>query len=157
MSRSPLNGPIRRTLSPTMGWITSAAVAALVALAGCSQKKVDNRKVVYPVHGKLLVNDQPAPGAMLVLHPVGGSYDAERPVATVGPDGTFELTTYVGKDGAPAGEYIVTAQWHLSSDKDAPGPWPNVLPAKYAKPDSSDLRVLVAEGPNELQPLVIKR
>lgn len=162
MSRSLLSGPVQPILLPRLlgrstGWALGVTLAALVALAGCSQKKIDNRKVVYPVHGKLLVDDQPAPGAMLVLHPVGGTFESERPVATVGPDGTFELTTYVGKDGAPAGEYIVTAEWYLSADKDAPGPWPNVIPPKYAKADSSDLRVRVAEGPNELQPIVIKR
>jgi hypothetical protein len=130
---------------------------SFVAVAGCSAKKADNRKAVFPVHGKLLVDNQPAPGAMLVLHPVGAAWDAERPAATVGSDGTFELTTYVGKDGAPVGEYIVTAQWHLSADKDAPGPWPNVIPVKYSKPESSDLRVRVADGPNELEPIVIRR
>ena len=138
--------------------LTAAVLmASLATVAGCSQKKVDNRKTVYPVHGQLLVDNQPAPGALLVLHPVGGSYDAERPVATVGTDGGFELTTYVTKDGAPPGEYIVTAQWHLSTNKDAPGPWPNVIPEKYARPESSDLRVRVAEGQNDLQPIVIKR
>lgn len=162
MSRSSLNRSLQpstppRTSRPSAGRALSAALVALVAIAGCSQKKADNRKAVYPVHGKLLVNDQPAPGAMLVLHPVGGAYDAERPVATVGADGSFDLTTYVGNDGAPAGEYVVTAQWYLSADKEAPGPWPNVIPDKYAKPQSSDLRVRVAEGPNELQPIVIKR
>jgi hypothetical protein len=130
----------------------------LLAVSGCSSsKKAEGRKEVFPVRGKLLVNDQPAPGAMLVLHPVGGTSDAERPSATVGPDGTFELTTYNGKDGAPAGEYIVTAQWYLAADQTSPGPWPNVLPTKYATPDSSDVRVQIAAGPNELQPIAIRR
>jgi hypothetical protein len=130
---------------------------ALVTLAGSSQKKAGTRKPVYPVHGKLLLNDQPAAGALVVLHPVGGAYDAERPVATVGPDGSFDLTTYVGNDGAPAGEYVVTAQWYVSVNKEALGPWPNVIPEKYAEPESSGLRVRVAEGPNDLEPIVIER
>ncbi|HET6880859.1 MAG TPA: hypothetical protein VFI31_11930, partial [Pirellulales bacterium] len=107
------------------------ALAIGMAVCGCSSKKIEGRKEVFPARGKLLVNDQPAPGALVVLHPVGGAYDAERPTATVGPDGSFELTTYVGKDGAPAGDYIVTAQWYLSVDKDSPGPWPNAIPPKY--------------------------
>ena len=135
----------------------ATALIAVAAITGCSSKKVEGRKEVFPARGKLLVNDQPAPGAMLVLHPVGGTYDAEHPVATVGPDGSFELTTYEGKDGAPVGEYIVTAQWHVSADRDAPGPWPNVIPPKYATPSSSDLRVQIAAGPNDLQPIVIRR
>ena len=135
----------------------AATLAAITAVCGCSSKKVEGRKDVFPAHGKLLVDNQPAAGAMLVLHPVGGPYDAERPAATVGPDGAFELTTYVGKDGAPPGEYIITAQWHVSANRDAPGPWPNVIPEKYAKPESSDLRVQIAAGPNDLQPIVIRR
>jgi hypothetical protein len=135
----------------------AGGLVALLAVSGCSSKKIEGRKEVFPVRGKLLVDNQPAPGAMVVLHPVGGTYDAERPSATVGPDGTFELTTYVGKDGAPAGEYVVTAQWHVSADQNSPGPWPNVIPPKYAKPDSSDLRVQIAAGPNDLQPIVIRR
>ena len=51
----------------------------LIALAGCSGKKGPDRKPVYPVRGKLLVDDHPAAGALVVLHPVGGSADAERP------------------------------------------------------------------------------
>lgn len=140
---------------PALAGLASALV--FVAMAGCSAKKADNRKSVFPARGKLLVNDQPAPGAMLVFHPVGGAYDAERPTATVGPDGSFELTTYVGHDGAPAGEYVVTAQWYLSADRDAPGPWPNVIPDKYARPELSDLHVQIAAGPNDLQPIVIRR
>ena len=133
------------------------ALTAGIGLCGCSSKKIEGRKEVFPARGKLLVNDQPAPGAMLVLHPVGGDYDAEHPTATVGADGSFQLTTYVGRDGAPVGEYVVTAHWHLSADKQAPGPWPNVLPDKYARPESSDLRVRIAAGPNDLQPIVIRR
>lgn len=136
---------------------TGLTVAAVLSVAGCSAKKVEGRRPVFPVHGKLLVNDQPAPGAMVVLHPVGGSFDAEHPIATVGPDGGFTLTTYAAGDGAPAGEYVVTAQWHLSADKAAPGPWPNVIPQKYSKPESSDLRVQIAQGPTELQAILIRR
>jgi hypothetical protein len=155
--RLPLNRMSHAGCRTAAKYPAAMVLIAAITLAGCSQKKVDNRKAVFPVHGKLLVDNQPAPGALLVLHPVGGSYDAERPVATVGPDGGFEVTTYVTKDGAPPGEYIVTAQWYLSANKEAPGPWPNVIPDKYARPESSDLRVRVAEGSNDLQPIVIKR
>lgn len=133
------------------------ATAAIIALSGCSSKKVEGRKEVHPAHGKLLIDNQPAPGAMLVLHPVGGAYDAERPRATVAPDGSFALTTYEGQDGAPAGEYIVTAPWYTSANKNAPGPWPNILPAKYARPESSDLRVQITAGSNDLPAILIRR
>jgi hypothetical protein len=129
----------------------------IAALAGCSSKKVEGRKEVFPVRGKLLVDNQPAPGAMLVLHPLNATAEAERPFGKVGADGSFELTTYEGKDGAPAGDYIVTAQWQVSADKDAPGPWPNALPPIYSDPKQSDLKVTIAPGTNELQPFSLSR
>lgn len=136
-------------------WLVLSAAALM--LSGCSSKKIEGRKPVFPVRGKLLVGDQPAPGAMVIFHPAGGSFDAERPFAHVGPDGSFSLTTYQASDGAPEGEYRVTVEWYASADRDAPGPWPNVLPSKYARPESSNVRVRVAQGPNELQPIVITR
>lgn len=139
------------------GICSLVVLTAGLALGGCSSKKIEGRKDVFPAGGKLLVNDQPAPGTMLVFHLVGGAYDAERPTATVALDGSFELTTYVGKDGAPPGDYVVTAQWFASNNKDSPGPWPNVLPQKYSRPESSDLRVRIAAGPNDLQPIIIRR
>lgn len=147
----------RRKLSPLHVLQISLAATVIAATSGCSAKKVEGRKDVFPVHGKLLVDGQPAPGAMLVLHPVGGAYDAERPTAIVAGDGSFDLTTYVGSDGAPPGEYIVTAQWYLSANNEAPGPWPNVIPERYARPESSDLRVQIVAATNDLQPIVIRR
>jgi len=135
------------------------ALGLLIVAAGCSKSghKVD-RKQVFPVHGKLLIDDQPAVGAMIVLHPVGGSYDATRPRANVGPDGAFELTTYDSKDGAPVGEYAVTVEWRWAVDNgNGLEPGPNQLPVAYSNPTTSNLRVTVAEGPNALQPITIRR
>lgn len=138
---------------PRCGWALSLVL--LASLAGCSSRKIEGRKDVFPTRGKLLVDNQPAPGAMLVLHPVNPNSQTERPFGKVGPDGSFELTTYEGNDGAPAGEYVVTAEWQYSADKEAPGPWPNALPPKYGDPKQSDLKVTIVPGPNELQPFAL--
>jgi hypothetical protein len=135
------------------------SMGLVLALAGCSKHdhQVD-RKPVFPVRGKLLVNDQPAAGAMVVLHPLNAPQLTERPRANVAPDGTFELTTYDGKDGAPAGEYAVTVEWRWPVDRgNGPVPGPNQLPPDYSLPGKSGLQVRVAEGPNELQPITIRR
>jgi hypothetical protein len=133
------------------------ATGLIVAVAGCSQKPPGgDRKPVFPVRGRLLVDNGPAAGAMLVLHPVNAG-QTERPFAKVGPDGSFEVTTYDGSDGAPAGEYVVTAEWRISADREAPGPWPNVLQAKLGDPRQTDLRVTVNPAPNDLPPITITR
>jgi len=153
-------GRRRRRTDPSLSPSGLAAPTALlmaVVLAGCSSEKHDDRKAVFPVRGKLLVDNQPAPGAMIVLHPVNAAAQSERPFGKANSDGTFELTTYEGQDGAPAGEYVVTAEWQFSADKDAPGPWPNALPPQFADPKRSELKVTIAPGPNDLQPLSLTR
>src|SRR5262245_25475123 len=86
--------------------------AALVCLAGGAKGPNRGRIEVDPVVGKLLVNGVPAANAMVAFHPLGtGGPAALRPVGVTGPDGTFCLTSYEAGDGAPAGEYAVTAVW----------------------------------------------
>lgn len=151
-TRSP---DVHSSLSGVVG--RSLLMLTAAAAAGCSSQKPDNRKAVFPVRGKLLVDQQPAPGALVILHPADGAAQAERPFGKVGPDGSFELTTYEGRDGAPAGDYVVTTEWQLSPYQDAPGPWPNVLPPQYSDPRRSDLKVTISPGANELAPFSMGR
>lgn len=66
----------------------------------------------YPVTGSLLVDDVPAHRAKLVFFPVGeGAEKRVKPVAVVGEDGNYTVTTFLTGDGAPAGEYMVTVVW----------------------------------------------
>jgi hypothetical protein len=158
--RSPGSGPVNnhgtfQTLTAALGRVGLSSALAIALCAGCSSKHVEGRKEVFSAQGKLLVNNQPAAGAMFVLHPVNSAGQAERPYGKVGLDGSFTLTTYEAQDGAPVGEYVVTAEWRVSADKNAPGPWPNVLPPKYGDPKQSDLRVTIAPGTNDLQALQI--
>jgi hypothetical protein len=56
-----------------------------------------------------------------------------------------------GDDGAPAGEYAVTDEWwKLVQAGGEAVPGPNVIPAPFARPDSSPLKVTIAEGENTL-------
>ena len=72
------------------------ALIASVHLAGCGPED-EVRPPLQPAEGMLTINNQPAAGAMLVLHPANGKgFDSRmtRPRATVGADGKFHLTTY---------------------------------------------------------------
>lgn len=134
-----------------------ALLAVAVALCGCSAKKIEGRKEVFPARGKLLVDGQVAKGALLVLHPTGQTGQAEHPFAHLESDGSFALSTYQGRDGAPAGDYIATVEWRIPRHAGDEGPWPNALPERYAKPSTSGLRVHIAQGTNELAPIVLQR
>ena len=81
------------------------AVAAAVGLAGCGG---GGGPKLYPVRGAVHFQDKPAAGATVVFHPLAaGNHSAPKPSGTVGPDGSFTLTTHPHGDGAPAGEYLV--------------------------------------------------
>ncbi|HEY2826680.1 MAG TPA: hypothetical protein VGJ04_03690, partial [Pirellulales bacterium] len=80
------------------------------------------------------------------------------PTAQVKPDGTFDLSSYAANDGAPPGEYKVTVQWHKTVKPAGGDPTlgPNLLPPQYRRPDTSPLTVVIAAGPNQLNPIVLK-
>lgn len=122
---------------------------------GCSKS---DRIAVHPVEGQLTWNGQPLPNAFVVLHP----QDKSNPKlltarAQTGADGKFQLSTYDQADGAAAGEYKVTVEYYRPV-KNGSGfePGPNVLPAKLARPETSEISVRVAEGKNTLAPISLR-
>jgi hypothetical protein len=132
-------------LSATVTWLA----------LGCS--KNDDRVPVFPVSGKVTFKGDVPNGAFVVFHPRTANAKAFKPSGQVKEDGTFQLTTYDGNDGAPAGEYDVTIQWNKLVQKGADvTAGPNVIPGAYAKPDTSPLKnIKIAEGPNTLGPFTI--
>jgi len=187
------------------GWLL--ALLAVVC-AGCSK----SGPRLYPVHGKILFEGQPARGATLVLHALGNSApNGIKPRAFVDRDGAFEVFTYAAGDGAPAGEYAVTVVGRIGPGPGGPGRRPPAggkqgrgfpaglamkrgpglrplgagkggpgmpqragkrgpgappgggwappveLPARYQRPETSDLRIIVQPGDNALEPLVLKK
>src|SRR5882672_7315648 len=78
----------------------------LLSLA-CGGKDIPT---VYPVRGEVLVNGQPAAGAVIVFNP-RDKEKLRQAYATVQADGSFKLSTYGKFDGAAAGEYVVTVSW----------------------------------------------
>ena len=108
---------------------------------------MENQKPVHPVKGSVTVAGQPAVGAFVLFTPVNEVPDATdpRPRAEVEPDGSFAVSTYGSRDGAPAGEYIVTIKW---TDRDEP----DRLQGRYADATTSTLRANIKEGSNELPP-----
>jgi hypothetical protein len=114
---------------------------------------------VFPVSGQVTWNGQPLPNAFVVLHPKS-TQDPRSLTARAQTDqsGNFRVTTYETGDGAPVGDYVVTVAYHQPVN--AGGgyePGPNVLPAKYASPETTDLTVRVAEGPNQLPAISLRR
>jgi hypothetical protein len=127
----------------------------MLAGPGCSGEA---RTPVYPVRGQVKYKGEPASGAFVVFHPIGAPAPAgptgeevPRPTALVKPDGSFELTTFTGGDGAPAGDYAVTLRWQkMIYRQGVPEAGPNVIPRDYGEPGSTPLKVAVKPEPNSL-------
>jgi hypothetical protein len=133
------------------------AVALVICTTGCSSSK--KAPVCYPVRGSVTSKGKPLAESVVVLHRMGGDVEGnQKPMAIAKPDGTFELTTYHSGDGAPPGEYAITAELRalVTGGEEPVRTGPNTLPAKYAKPDSSGLKHTVVEGDNEIPAIDIK-
>lgn len=124
-------------------------LALLIFMGGaCSSAPQEDRKPVFPTRGQVFVGGQPAESAFVLFTPVNEPAEAKdpRPRAEVEKDGSFALSTYGDKDGAPAGEYIVTVTW---PDKEEQA---DRLLGRYSDAARSALRATVKEGSNELPP-----
>jgi hypothetical protein len=133
-------------------FLPSSSATALLALAICLPalgcQKSEERVATFPVSGKVLKGGVPINYATIVFHPVDASDTAvAKPRGVTNPDGTFQLTTYDGNDGAPAGSYQVTIQQWLT-EKPEEGP-KNRLKEKYSDPKTSQLTATISEGNNE--------
>ncbi len=126
--------PAARTLA--------AILLAVGTAAGCGEPRF---KETFPARVKVEFEGKPPVGATIVLRPAAGSDAKTIPtVGTVGEDGVVVFSTYKTNDGAPAGEYAVTAHWFAGNS-------PNKLPARYQDPATSGLRAKIEGRPNELE------
>jgi hypothetical protein len=145
---------------------------ATVAIA-CNHG-VPGRVPVYPARGRVLYKGDPVPGALVVFEPIVAAADGPssadlstqlRATGRTGQDGTFQLRTYQGNDGAPAGLYLVgvasvpqKSEGNLfSSDPVAKSKSnPDVLRGRYADPKSSGLKAEIKAQENELPPFDLR-
>jgi len=127
----------------------------VLLVAGCGERS--DEAEVHPARGKLIINSEPAFEALLSLHPVqDANFDqrGSRPWAVTKEDGTFELSTYGTGDGAPVGEYYVAIVW--MDDPLSPAPGPDKLGGRFAKPESTGIRVTISEGDNQLEAIELE-
>ncbi|WP_417387371.1 carboxypeptidase regulatory-like domain-containing protein [Gimesia sp.] len=138
------------------------AVLCLVVCSGCSGAEYDKIST-NAVTGKVTINGVPATGATVRFHPDSPQTGADYPLlpsGKVNEEGVYQLTTYEGDDGAPAGGYTVTIEWPDRNwrppNGGMPPPPPDRLQGAYADPKKSNIHMKVDEGANEMQPIVLK-
>ncbi|HEV8059229.1 MAG TPA: hypothetical protein VGP68_05130 [Gemmataceae bacterium] len=135
------------------------ALTASLFIPGCFWKN-DGRLHVNSVRGAVFVDGKPAVGAKVFFHPTADPANPRglRPFGEVAEDGSFEVSTYLALDGAPAGDYVVTVYW--------PAPSPPLFKGKfevesqpqdrlknvYSDLRTSKLRAHIVAGDNDLPP-----
>src|SRR5262245_31747033 len=131
----------------------TAVALTLAALTLTLPACGNGRKPVYPVRGRILVDGQPAPDAVVMFHPTFDDPDRVMPFGQADADGHFVLSSYVNGDGAPPGEYIVTFEWRERSGllkNNIEGP--DRLKGRYYDAKKSNLRITVEKKKHELPP-----
>lgn len=126
MSRSLLPA---RVLIPVL----LLALTLLPFLSGCGGGKAQ----IEPAKGKVVFNGQPVTAGSVAFVPIGeGGSEPGRPArGTVGPDGTFVLTTYETGDGAAVGKHrveYVAPEEEEKQDEEAESP-PEGSPEERAR------------------------
>lgn len=131
----------------------------LALVAGCGAENGIEKVPVVPVSTKVLFEGQPLEGAFVILHPKSGvDSKAQAAQGYVDKDGTFKATTYKDGDGAAIGEFAVTVELRPAVQTD--DGWTrgaNVLPERYANPQTTDLVIKVAKGQTAIPPLNLTR
>lgn len=131
-----------------------AAVLAGIAI-GCSREA---EVACFPVRGSVTLDGKPLAEATVAFHSMAPTAaTASRPLAYADARGCFTLTTMRQGDGAPPGRYAITvvlrAPRQVGEEMVRDGR--NLLPARYATPETSGLQYEVVAGDNDVPPLAL--
>lgn len=129
-----------------------------VGVAGCGEA-TKPWEIVVPASGKVTFEGKPVDGAELTLTPVSAEVPATvRPSAKSGADGSFTIGTYGTGDGAPAGEYKVSAVWFkVVNSGGSMVRGTNALPSKYANPETSGISVVIGDSETAIPAIDLKK
>ena len=133
---------------------TLAIASLLIATSGCGDGVT--RIPTHKAQGQVLWEGKPLANAFVVLHPENPELVPAQ--ASTDGAGNFTLTTFDTGDGAPAGDYKLTVAFYQPINQGGSlVPGPNVMPPKYSDASSTELRVSIKEGENQLPPVTLKR
>ena len=128
----------------------AAGALLLVVVAGCGGRAVDpNRPKVAPAEGVVTYKGSAVEGATVTFIPDGGTPAA---YGTTDSSGQFAASAFPPDEGAAPGRYKVTISKTETSQAAGGGHdaettfTKNLLPAKYASPETSGLTAEIPEG-----------
>jgi len=147
----------QKTFTRHFSFGPGVALFCLLAM-GCGEAPKAWEKVVA-ASGKLTFEGQPIEGAQVTLFPTASEFpETVRPSATTAADGTFALGTYGTADGAPAGDYKASVVWFkVVNSGGSMVRGANVLPGRYANPETSGLNVVISPSESTLPAIDLKK
>lgn len=133
---------------------TSLLILAASVIAGCGKAPFDDGLIKHHVTGVITVNGQPLDRVVVRFQNTDKSVDgnAAQPTGHTDAEGKFSLSTSGDKDGAVAGEYVVTflrASADYSSGKD-------LFRNKFINPAKSEHHVTVPDHDLEVPTIDLK-
>lgn len=140
-------------------WVGRAVwFMAFSALASCGKMSdqdrlnllVPNAQSTVPVEGQVLVDGDPVKDLWVTLHPVDKKPESLLPRAQTDAEGNFKITSYIGGDGAPPGEYKVTVEWLTFRQMGSRWVGPNKLTGPNGDAKTTEYSVTVEEQPISL-------
>jgi hypothetical protein len=125
MNGSP-SRPIRSGLWCSLG-------IAVLLLTGCGE-------TLYPVEGKVMVNDKPLTTGTVIFHPDESKGNSAKvlPGGEIDAQGNYKIFTK-GKPGAPAGWYKVTVTAAETPDSAKPNEAKKYVADKFGTPSKTPL------------------
>jgi hypothetical protein len=124
--------------------VLSLVLFVLLTIGGCNR-----RPPTYVVTGTVTYRGKPVEDAGVSFMPKGMRPASARTDAS----GRFQLMTFVGTDGAAAGEHVVCISKLIPAPSTKDDPYKmavNVLPKRYGNPLETPLKATVsAKGPND--------
>lgn len=137
----------RRNAVRTAGWIVGVSFSVAILAAGCSGG--GSKPATTKVHGKVTYKGQPVTEGTVNFQPAKPAAGSPvRPaVGMIQPDGTYELASFGGSDGAVPGDYTVTVR--SASDQSVENPNAPLVwktPQKYDDPAKSGLKATIPAG-----------
>jgi hypothetical protein len=140
---------------PSTVQIVLVACLAFIPLA-CGGP--EGRVPLFEAFGTVTYQGKPLPGAFVLFRKEVIDPNVPSPTATTGEDGSFVLTTYEDKDGAPAGDYLVAISTAPRTPTEKKVSLTKVelpvdhLKGRYGDPKTSGLKVTIKSGGNKLGP-----
>jgi hypothetical protein len=126
-----------------------AMLAAVVATAAGCGPNIPAPPSTQPVHGQVKLNGEPVTKGFVrfVPEPGKGGRFAEGMIAE---DGSYAVAAFKGQAGTLPGEYkVYFASQQNAAEGESLAP-PLDLPKKYLSPETTDLKVTVSDGDNDI-------